>query len=265
MSPELTFLLTLGLRMAIAAAFVVSASIVTERSGPVIGALVATLPISAGPSYVFLALDHDAAFIAEGALASLPINAATIFLGLTYAILAQKRSALVSCGTAVVVWLVLATAIRKFEWTLLSGLIVNAIAFAICVPLLQRYRHVRMPLITRRWYDIPLRAALVATLVATVVTTSSWVGPKISGIMALFPVVFTSLMLILHPRIGGPPTAAVIANSGWGLIGFGLAIAVIHVAALQFGSAIGLSLALATCIFWNLGLFWLSRRKALRA
>ena len=82
--------------MAIAAAFVVSASIITERSGPVIGALVATLPISAGPSYVFLALDHDAAFIAQGALASLPINAATIFLGLTYAILAQRHSALVS-------------------------------------------------------------------------------------------------------------------------------------------------------------------------
>ena len=68
MSPELAFLLTLGLRMAITAAFVVTASIVTERSGPVIGALIATLPISAGPSYVFLALDHDAAFIAEGAL-----------------------------------------------------------------------------------------------------------------------------------------------------------------------------------------------------
>ena len=62
-----------------------------------IGALVATLPISAGPSYVFLALDHDAAFIAEGALASLPINAATIFLGLTYVVLAQRHSALVSC------------------------------------------------------------------------------------------------------------------------------------------------------------------------
>jgi len=162
------------------------------------------------------------------------------------------------------VWLVLATLIRHFEWTLPAGLIVNAIAFAICVPLLQRYRHVKMPLIARRWYDIPLRAALVATLVATVVTTSGWVGPKISGIMALFPVVFTSLMLILHPRIGGPPTAAVIANSGWGLIGFGLAIAVIHVAALQFGSAIGLSLALATCICWNLGLFVWSKRKAAR-
>jgi len=199
MSPELLFLLTLLSRMAITAAFVVTASIITERSGPVIGALVATLPISAGPSYVFLALDHDAAFIAEGALASLPINAATIFLGLTYVVLAQRHGALVSCLSAVAVWIVLASIIRSLQWTLLSGLIANAIAFAICVPLLQHYRHVKMPMITRRWYDIPLRASLVATLVATVVTASGWVGPKISGIIALFPIVFTSMMLILHP------------------------------------------------------------------
>lgn len=79
MSPELAFALTLLLRMAVTAAFVVSASIIIERSGPVIGALVATLPISAGPSYVFLAMDHDAAFIAQGTLASIPVNAATMF------------------------------------------------------------------------------------------------------------------------------------------------------------------------------------------
>ena len=264
MSPELVFLLTLGLRMAITAAFVVTASVITERSGPVIGALVATLPISAGPSYVFLALDHDAAFIAEGALASLPINAATIFLGLTHVVLAQRRSALVSCLGAIAVWMVLATIIRSVQWTLAGGLIVNAVAFAICVPLLRRFRHVRMPLITRRWYDIPLRAALVATLVATVVTLSGWVGPKVSGIIALFPVVFTSMMLILHPRIGGPPTAAVIANSAGGLMGLGIAIAALHVAALRFGSVAGLAVALAICVSWNLGLWWWSRRKLAR-
>ena len=264
MSPDLTFLLMLALRMAITAAFVVTASVITERSGPVIGALIATLPISAGPSYVFLALDHDAAFIAEGALASLPINAATIFLGLTYVLLAQRRSALVSAGAAIAVWIALASIVRLFHGSLMSGLIVNAIAFAICVPLLARYRQVKMPPVTRRWYDIPLRASLVATLVATVVTTSGWVGPKISGIIALFPAVFTSMMLILHPRIGGKPTAAVIANSAWGLIGLGLAIAILHVAALQFGSAIGLSLGLATCVSWNLALWWNGRRKAAR-
>src|SRR6202163_205507 len=152
MSPDLAFILTLALRMAVTAAFIVSASVITERSGPVIG-----------------------------------------------------------------------------------GLAVNAVAFAICLPLLRRFRHAKMPLITRRWYDIPLRASLVATLVATVVTLSGWVGPKVSGILALCPVVFTSMMLILHPRIGGRPTAAVIANSGWGLMGLGIAIAVLHVTAPRFG------------------------------
>jgi hypothetical protein len=264
MSPDLTFMLTLALRMAVAAAFVVTASFITERSGPVIGALVATLPLSAGPSYVFLALDHNAAFIADGTLASLPINAATIFLGLTYVVMAQRQNAAISAGGAVVVWVALAALERTVQWSLAGGLVANAIAFAVCLPLLRRFRHVRMPLITPRWYDIPLRAGLVATLVAIVVTLSRWVGPGVSGTIALFPVVLTSMMLILHPRIGGPATAAVIANGGWGLMGFGIAIAVLHLAALRFGSAIGLSLALATCVGWNLGLWWIGRRRLLR-
>jgi hypothetical protein len=264
MSPDLAFILTLALRMAVTAAFVVSASVTTERAGPVMGALVATLPISAGPSYVFLALDHDAAFIAEAALASLPINAITIFLCLSYIVLAQRHSAAVSFAGAVMMWSALAALSRTVHWSLAGGLIANAVAYAICLPLLRRFRHVKMPLITRRWYDIPLRASLVATLVATVVTLSKWVGPNVSGTIALFPVVFTSMMLILHPRIGGPATAAVLANSGWGLIGLGIAIAVLHVAALRFGSVVGLSLALATCVSWNLGLWWNGRRKLLR-
>jgi len=264
MSPDLAFILTLALRMAVTAAFVVSASVITERSGPVIGALVATLPISAGPSYVFLARDHDAAFIAEAALASLPINAITIFLCLTYVVLAQRRSAAVSFAGAVAVWSALAALSRTVHWSLAGGLIANAVAYAICLPLLRRFRHVKMPPITRRWYDIPLRASLVATLVATVVTSSKWVGPNVSGTIALFPVVFTSMMLILHPRIGGPATAAVLANSGWGLIGLGIAIAVLHLAALRLGSVVGLSLGLATCVSWNLGLWWNGRRKLVR-
>jgi hypothetical protein len=101
-------------------------------------------------------------------------------------------------------------------------------------------------------------------LVATVVTLSGWVGPTISGMLALFPVVFTSMMLILHPRIGGKATAAVLANSAWGLLGLGVAIAVLHVTALRFGSAIGLSLALMICVSWNLALWWNGRRRFVR-
>ncbi len=262
MSPDLSFILLLGLRMALAAALVVTASMITERSGPVIGALIATLPISAGPSYVFLALDHDATFIAEGALASFPVNAVTMFYCLAYVLLAQRQSAVVSVGGALLVWGALATIERLFSWTLLGGFIANAVAFGICIPAFRRFQHVeKMPLITRRWYDIPVRAIMVAALVAIVVSLSRWVGPFVSGTIALFPVVLSSVTMILHPRIGGPATAAVIANGGWGMMGFALSFVVLHFAALHLGSAIALSLALATCIFWNRTLWWIGRRK----
>jgi hypothetical protein len=40
---------------------------------------------------------------------------------------------------------------------------------------------------------------------------------------------------------------------------------VLHLGALHLGSAAGLSGALATCVGWNLGLWWFGRRKRLRA
>lgn len=256
MSPDLVFFLSLALRMAISAALVITAAMITERSGPVIGALVATLPISAGPSYVFLAIDHDAAFIATSALASLPINAATIFAGLAYVLVTQRYGVKGGAPAALAVWVGAALLVRTFHWNLTAGIIANLASFAICLPLAQRYRTVKMPLITRRWYDIPLRAALVSGLIGTVVTLSGWVGPTVSGIIALFPVVFTSLIIALHRRIGQQATAALVANGLWGLAGFGVAIVVLHLTASHFGSAAGLSLALATSAGWNIGM-WL--------
>lgn len=260
MSPELYFLLTLATKMAVSAAFVVAASVVTERAGPVIGALVSTLPVSAGPAYVFLALDHDAQFIAASALASLPINAATFVFALVYVLLAQRHGLVASLAVAITVWVALALAIRVVDWSLPAGIVVNLAAFAVCLPLAHRFRAVRMPLVTRRWYDIPLRAAMVACLVAAVVTLSGRVGPTGSGILALYPIVFTSLMLILHPRIGGPATAAVIAHGLWGLVGFGFAVLALQVAAVPLGAPAALGLALAVAVGWNIGL-WLLRRR----
>src|SRR6185437_989441 len=76
MPADFYFALTLVVKMAITAGFVLAATITAERAGPLVAGLVATLPISAGPAYVFLALDHDAHFIAQSAVASLAVNAA---------------------------------------------------------------------------------------------------------------------------------------------------------------------------------------------
>src|SRR5215831_277305 len=65
MSPELMMWFMLATKMAVTALFVTAATIIAERLGAMVGALVATLPVSAGPVYVFLALDHDSTFISS--------------------------------------------------------------------------------------------------------------------------------------------------------------------------------------------------------
>jgi hypothetical protein len=256
---NLLFWLALAIKMAITAAFVVLATATAERAGALVGALVATLPIAAGPAYAFLALDHDAAFVAASALASLAVNAATALFALTYAAVAQRRGLGLSLAAALAVWSVLALMARSIQWTLTGVLILNVVIIPACAVIGRRFRDAPMPLMTRRWYDIPLRAAMAALLVAVVVGLSTRVGPAVTGILAVFPIVLTSLMLILQPRIGGRATAAVLANTISGLGGFSCCLLALHLAAEPLGSAAALMLALVVSIGANLSI-WAARR-----
>jgi hypothetical protein len=109
---HLSFALALAVKMAVTAGLVVAAARIAERAGPLLGALVATLPISAGPAYVFVSLDHGPAFVAASALASLVMNAATTLLALTYVLLAQRRGRGVRLAAALGVWLASALLLR---------------------------------------------------------------------------------------------------------------------------------------------------------
>jgi hypothetical protein len=111
-----------------------------------------------------------------------------------------------------------------------------------------------------RWYELLMRAGMVAALVGVVVTLSFTIGPSLSGSLAVFPIVLTSLMIILHRRIGGPATAAVMANTIVGFGGFALALVALHLAAERLGSPLALMLALAVSISCNLGLYFMRKR-----
>ena len=83
--------------------------------------------------------------------------------------------------------------------------------------------------------------------------------------LATYPVVFTCLVVILQPRCGGPFTASVLVNGLKGLLGFGLALAVLHLAAARMSAAPALLIALAVAVGWNAMLTLLARRRFTRA
>ena len=100
MSPDLSFWLELAFKMAMTAAVVVFISIVVERSGPFIGAMIAALPTAAGAAYVILAIEHPSAFIAASAVGSMAIGAAVAIFAAVYAILAQRHGVVPSLGVS---------------------------------------------------------------------------------------------------------------------------------------------------------------------
>jgi hypothetical protein len=261
MSPDLLFFLSLAVKTAVTAAFVVLATYLAERAGAVVGAMIATLPIAAGPAYFFLSLEHGPDFIAASALSSLVVNAANCVFAFVYTLLAQRRGLVLSVGPALLAWLAVASLSRALPWTTASAVAFNAVVLGVCLAIGNRLRHRRMPLVTMRWYDVPLRAGMVALMVAIVVGLSTRVGPTITGMLAVFPIVLLSLTLILHPRIGGPAAGAVLSNTMLGLVGFSCTCLTARLLVIPLGTAAGLAVAIVVSVGCNLAFWWWRRAK----
>src|SRR5258707_5765841 len=195
----------LALKAAMTATIVVVASVAAERSGPFLAALIAALPTAASAAYIILALEHPPAFVAAGAVGSMAANAAVAIFALTYAALAQRRGVVLSLAAATLVWFAAAALLQSIEWTPATPLALNAVVFACPIPLSARHRAAAVPTqgIHRTPYDLPLRAAAVAVVVAVVTTPSHWIGSLCSRGFAVFPIVMGGFVAGLPPRGGG--------------------------------------------------------------
>ena len=255
----------LAAKVVCAVAIVISAARAAERAGPFFGAMVATLPVSTGPIYVFLAIDHGAAFIAEAAVMSIASTAGTVAFVAAHALAARRFSTPGSLGIATLVWFGVALALQLRTWSFAEACLLLAGSFALAMRGLRRFAVAAPPGAgPRSRFDLPLRALLVATLVIATSLVSRVFGPGVTGLLAAYPVVFTSLILILQPRGGGAFASSVLVIGLKGLLGFGTALAVLHVAALHLSAAPALILALSVAVGWNISLALLRRKTSLR-
>jgi hypothetical protein len=265
-SPELLFWCGLALKMAMTATIVVLASVAVERSGPFIGALIAALPTAAGAAYIILAIEHPPAFVAGSAVGSAAANATVAIFALVYAVLAQRHGIVLSITIATLIWFGGAAALRLVDWTPACALALNVVVYGITVPASAHYRLPAPPRhsIRRTRYDLPLRAAAAATVVAIVTTASHEIGSFASGTFAVFPIVMGSLAVVLHPRVGGKAAAAVFSHAQPALFGLGLGFLGVHYLAEPIGVWWAYVAGLAIAMAWSSGL-WLLRRAQARS
>ena len=244
----------LAVRMAAVAVFIVIVALISERVGPFFGAMVASLPVYTGPVYLFLALDHPPDFLARVATASVAAFAVIPIYLLIYGLLAHAgKSMLLSLAAGSAAWLACAVFVQLYDWSLPEALLFAVPIFSAALLLAPRFTDaVPLKAGARSWIDLVVRVLLVTIVVGIVNALSPFVPVQLTGILSIMPTVTTSLIVVLHNRIGGPATAALLAHSIGGLIGMLLAITLVAATVVSWGRALSLSLALAVSVSWNL-------------
>jgi uncharacterized membrane protein (GlpM family) len=250
------FLTGLLLKIALTAGIVVTASIVVERSGPFIGALIAALPTAGAAAMIILAWEHPPAFIAQSAVGSMVANAVVAVFALSYAVLAQRNTLLVSISGAYAIWFCAAFLTRYVDWNAASATLLNAVVYP---PAIMAGSRFRVTGAARRVHltvsDLAWRTGVVTLCVLIVTAASYSIGSFASGLFAFFPVAMGSFFVILHPRIGGPAAASVAAHVQAPLIGLGLSLLAVHLLAEPIGVWWSYAVGLSIGIGWN-ALLW---------
>lgn len=242
------------------AAVVVGASVAAERFGPFWGGLIACFPVSAGPAYVLLGLQHDDAFIANAAFASFASSVATWVYAIVFVRLGQRFGIAISLGGTLLVWFVTAFIVRSVPWTLPTAIAASTLAFLAALKFTPKVT-VKLDANRKRaqhWSELPIRAALVGLFVATVVTVSDAIGPKATGIASVFPVAMSSLAVIMARSLGMDAARAAIAATVKPMIGIVLAMLVLSQTADAWGRwpAMGVALAISMVVPLTIAKYW---------
>jgi hypothetical protein len=258
-------LAALAVRMSAVAVFIVVVALISERTGPFFGAMVASLPIYTGPVFVFLALDHPPAFLQRVATASVAAFAVIPVYLMIYGALAYAgNSMLLSLAAGLGAWLACAVFVQIYDWSLPEAVLFAVPIFAASLLLAPRFMDaVPLKAGPRSWTDLLIRVLLVTLVVGIVNALSPFVPVQLTGILSIMPIVMTSLIVVLHNRIGGPAAAALLAHSIGGLIGMLAAITLVAATVVPWGPALSLSVALVICVSWNLMLIAAKRGNAL--
>ena len=193
---------TFAVKVLLAPSFVVGASIAARRYGPRIGGLVGGLPVVAGPILLVYALTQGAGFAADAAAGTLlGLISLTAFV-VVYGRLAERSPWLVSLLAG---WLAFGVGTLIFSTLTVPigiALVMAGAGFLVGLKLLPDPRAERSQAPAPPIWDLPLRAICALLLVLALTATAGWLGSRLSGLLAPFPVVASVLAVFTHAQRG---------------------------------------------------------------
>jgi hypothetical protein len=220
----------LALKLILAPAFVVGASLTARRFGPRVGGVVGGLPVVGGPILLVLAVVHDDAFAARAAAASLLGLVSLAAFVVAYGSLVRRAAwpvALAAAWTAFLgmtaLFAVATAAVHVAPTVALAAAFAAFAAARAVLPAAEgRGAASPPPLPPPPAWDLPVRASCAAAMVLAVTTASSGLGPRVSGLLAPAPIITSILAAFTHAQAGPDATLRLLRGMTTGFFTFAL-------------------------------------------
>jgi hypothetical protein len=235
-------------KIVLAPAFIVGASLTARRYGARVGGLVGGLPVVAGPILLVYALDHGRAFAAEAAAGTLLGLISLLAFIVTYAHLASRMSWGASLIFGWGAFFVMTGALSTITLGVDPTLAVVLVAVALTLLALPRARAERSSEVRLPAWDLPLRALSAMALVLALTALAGQLGPKLSGLLAPFPVIASVLAVFTHAQYGEQDLLRIMRGFVMGLVAYALFCFVLSVSLGSLGIAEAFLLATAAAL-----------------
>jgi hypothetical protein len=199
----------LVLKVTLTPLLVLTVSLVGRRWGPAVSGWLVGLPFTSGPVVLLLALDHGAVFAAAAAQGLLAGAISEVAYCLAYSWLARRwgwpRTFLASCGVFAAATLALQRITPPLA-PLIAGVLAALLLSLLAFPS-DAAKHGETKRVESPPWEIPARMLLATGLVVLLTGLATAIGPRLSGLLAPFPV-YGTILAIFTQRFAGPTAAA---------------------------------------------------------
>ncbi len=236
-------------------ALVAGVTLGARRWGPRVGGWLTALPLVAGPTLFFLAMEQGDVFAGAAALSTLVGLIAVAAFGVAYGWAAVRHAWPVSL---VIGWSAFAAAtvlLQTVRWTPLAAIIATLAAFAIATRILPHARGRAAAFVSPAW-DLPLRMLGTLAVVLTVTHVADRLGPRWSGAVTPFPVALAVLLVFAHAQQGAPLAIRLLHGFFPAMWGFGLFCLVVAMAMVPLGPWLAFLLALLAQLTVHAFVLW---------
>jgi len=236
---------TLVLKLVLTPLLIAGASLAGRRWGQSVGGWLVGLPLTSGPVAFFLAVERGTGFAAAAALGSLAGAVAEAGFCLAYGWTAP-RGRIVATVAATLAFAVVAVGLQPLAWPSVMLAVTVAVVLVVALRCLPRLTGGAVPAPPPRW-DLPARMVLTTALVIAITGLAPTLGPRVSGVLATFPV-YAAILTVFAHRAGPAPAVQVLRGLLLGLFSFGAFFLVLARAIEDLGIAGGFAAATAAAL-----------------